>query len=258
MRKIVLAFFLALFLLNCSGYRIPPKSKDFDSLPISIRVVDILKPFNRTTIVCFIPKASADSKILLQSEIDSVRINCPNIVLDCQRILPSTQDGLDFPIPVCYFESVNQAKEINNCREVEFKFAGVLYRQPFAFDTLAGNFISFPSLTISGDSLLVCAIDLIRIHPSEKEYFPTSERLRVEIINAMGKTVWRSDEGLYFLQVTGEVKPKELGKIHRYLLRIPKEVLSRFEIRKRKYTFRLSLPIKPKPIIHNLEYSGEI
>lgn len=254
MRNLLIIIAITFSIFSCADKRASHLKLDLSSLPFNVKIYDILKPFNRTNIICFVPNNYKDAKTLINKIPDSVKIFSPDYNLDCERIEPSADEDFKYYIPVYYYVSINQVKDLSECRTIGFKLGKNYYNLPFVLDTISGPFVSIPSLIRFSDSLIVCSIDLIRIRPSDEEYFPTSERLRVEVLNSMGKSIWRSDEGVYFLQVIGKVEPDKIGKIHRYLLSIPREVVSRIANEQVKFTFRFTLPIKPKQIIYDLNF----
>lgn len=251
--RITISLAFLLIIVSCTCNQFLRKPHNLDSQNISIKGIDIFKPFNRTTILYFTPKNINELKVRDDFAIDSVKIICPDKFLQCVKVEPTTEQLVDNKIPILYFVSVNQEKEIASCNYIEFWLNGEKVKLPFALDSVFGAFASVPSIINFGDSLLFCAIDLIRLRPDQSEYFPTSERLRVEILNSSGKPLWRSDDSKNFLQVISEVEPKMVGQIHRYSLLIP--FLAILKHKDHKFTFRLSLPIKPNPITHILEYS---
>lgn len=254
MRNLLIIFVITFSVFTCSDKRASQPKSDLSSLPFNVKIFDILKPFNRTNIICFVPNNYKDAKTLTNKRPDSVRIFCSGNILDCEKIEPNVDENFKYSIPIYYFFSINQMKDLTKCQTIGFKLGKNFYNLPFALDTISGHFISIPSITKFSDSLIACSIDLIRICPSDEEYFPTSERLRVEVLNSMGKGLWRSNDGVYFLQVIGKVEPDKVGMIHRYPLLIPKEVVSKIANRQDKFTFRLTLPIKPNPIVYNLDF----
>lgn len=256
MRNLLIIIVLTFSIFTCADKRASHLKTDLSSLPFNVKIYDILKPFNRTNIICFVPNNYKDSRTLINNIPDSVKIFCSGNILDCEKIEPSSNVDFKYSIPVYYYVCINQVKDLSKCQTISFELRKSHYNLPFALDTISGNFVSIPSITGFGDSLIFCSIDLIRVHPSEEEYFPTSERLRVEVLNSMGKSLWRSDDGVYFLQVTGKVEPEKVGEIHRYSLSIPNEITSKIANKLDKFTFRLSLPIKPKPIVYDLDFQS--
>ncbi|MGQ9818648.1 MAG: hypothetical protein ACUVQ1_01795 [Candidatus Kapaibacteriales bacterium] len=254
MKNLLIILAIAFSILTCVDRQASKLKSNNFNLPFNIKIYNILKPFNRTNIVCFVPNNYEDVKTLTNEIPDSVKIFCSGNILDCEKIEPTVDENFNFPIPIFYYLSINQVKDLSKCQTIGFTYGKNYYNLPFSLDTTSGNSIFIPMVTIIDDTLIVCSIDLIRIRPSEEEYFPSSERLRVEILNSTGKSIWRSDEGVYFLQIIGKVEPIEIGKVHRYSLSIPKEIVSKVTSKPDKFTFRLSLPIRPEPKMYNLDF----
>ncbi len=99
-----------------------------------------------------------------------------------------------------------------------------------------------------GDSVAVFVVLAERLRFLEREYFPTSERLRVKVYDARGTLVWNSAEGRMFLQVIGPVEPQRIGELHRYELRWALRDRRGRKVPPGKYRAELILPIVPAPL----------
>ncbi len=114
----------------------------------------------------------------------------------------------------------------------------------------SGALLLVPSVEVS-DSGVTFRLRVRRIQPVEREYFPSSERLRVELFRGV-KRVWSSAEGVAFLQVIGVVEPVEPGQEQEYSLRWDGRIAAREELPAGLYRLRLSLPARPQ------EYAVEL
>lgn len=98
------------------------------------------------------------------------------------------------------------------------------------------------------DSTYKFGLYLIKLSNDDVEkYFPSSERLRIEIFDDNGRTVWKSNENKNYLTVIGELLPKEIGEYHYYEIEwnsydIDKNILNN------EFTVNYILPLQPKII----------
>ncbi len=106
-----------------------------------------------------------------------------------------------------------------------------------------------------GDSVVVFVLLAERVRLLNREYFPSSERLRVMVYDAQGHLVWNSAEGRMFLQVIGAVEPQEIGGIQRYELRWGRRDRRGRRVPPGKYMARLILPIVPAPLQTEVEFT---
>lgn len=79
------------------------------------------------------------------------------------------------------------------------------------------------------------------------EYFPSSEQLRIRIINGKGAVVWSSNEGLAFLTMVYPVEPAAVGQMHEYSLTWNGLQSDGSPISAGRYTIEYTLPVKPLP-----------
>lgn len=77
------------------------------------------------------------------------------------------------------------------------------------------------------------------------EYLPNSESFRVEIFNLGGKMLFSSDYQMNYLQVIGEVEPKNIGEIHTYKYTWNRTDNNKQKIPTGKYRAILCIPAKP-------------
>lgn len=107
----------------------------------------------------------------------------------------------------------------------------------------AGALLLMPMVEHS-DSALLCRLRVRRVRAVPGEYFPSSERLRLELF-AGARRIWSSADGMAFLQVIGPVEPTEIGTESTYEYRWDGRLPSGERLPAGKYTLRLSLPARP-------------
>ncbi len=199
-----------------------------------------------------------DTVSTLNNKENSNRIEC---FLECSKqkiILRQVQirtESDDIPsLPMLFFTPISDDElDENICKSIIFTRNGEKFRFPFKIQQVEGNLFAYPYMFEISDSLVLFGLDVIRTSSPGDEYFPTSERLRVEVQNMLGKTVWRSDEDVYFLQVIGDVEPKEIGSCYRYVKFWNRKDNNEKFIPKGKFKVMLTLPIQPKSITKYLE-----
>ncbi len=101
-----------------------------------------------------------------------------------------------------------------------------------------------PELEVDSQGVLF-RVRARRLRPVEGEYFPSSERLRVELF-AGGKRLWGSQDGVAFLQVIGAVEPTEVGAEHVYEYRWHGRLGTGQRPSPGVYEVHLSLPVRPR------------
>lgn len=84
-----------------------------------------------------------------------------------------------------------------------------------------------------------------RLQSVPAEYFPSSERLRIELFEGT-KRLWGSQDGVAFLQVIGAVEPTQLGAESVYEYRWNGRLRSAEQLPPGVYAVRLSLPVRPR------------
>jgi len=87
-----------------------------------------------------------------------------------------------------------------------------------------------------------------RLLPPPQEYFPTSERLRVELFDGI-KQLWSSANGVMFLQVIGEVEPQQPGQEQLYEYRWSAQLGSGEVLPSGRYRVCMSLPAQPRQYV---------
>ncbi len=87
-----------------------------------------------------------------------------------------------------------------------------------------------------------------RFLPPPQEYFPSSERLRVELFDGV-KQLWSSATGVPFLQVIGEVEPRQPGEERLYEYRWNRQLHSGETLPAGRYRVCMSLPAQPRQYV---------
>ncbi len=77
------------------------------------------------------------------------------------------------------------------------------------------------------------------------EYFPSSEQLRIRIINGKGAVVWSSSDGLAFLTMVNPVEPAGVGEMHEYRLTWNGLQSDGTPLPAGRYAIEFTLPVKP-------------
>jgi hypothetical protein len=199
-----------------------------------------------------------DTASTLNNKGHSNRVEC---FLECgkQKItLRQVQihaESEDIPsLPMLFFiPSTDGEFNEDSCKTIIFSQHSERSQFPFKIQQVEGSLFAYAYMFEISDSLILFGIDVVRTSSPGEEYFPTSERLRVEIQNMLGKSVWRSDEDVYFLQVIGDVEPKEIGSCYRYVKFWNRKGNNGKFIGKGKFKVMLTLPIQPKSITKYLE-----
>lgn len=112
-----------------------------------------------------------------------------------------------------------------------------------------------PRIEQEDDSTIVFVLLAERVRFLEREYFPTSERLRVEIYDQKGNLLWSSAVGRAFLQVIGPVEPQSIGEVYRYELDWNGTDQNGQKLPPGHYTAKLILPIVPAPMQATVEFT---
>ncbi len=116
----------------------------------------------------------------------------------------------------------------------------------------SGALVLAPSVEVS-DSGVTFRLRARRVQPVAGEYFPSSERLRVELFQG-GKRWWSSAEGVAFLQVIGAVEPTEVGAEVEYSLRWDGRLPTGERLPAGDYQLRLTLPARPQEYVLELPF----
>lgn len=247
-----LLVFMSFFgLLGCSTFS---KENKNTIQPKEAYIIEIQKE-NQKTFAFYI---RTDTASTLNNKENSNRIEC---CLECSnqkitlRQVQIPAESEDIPsLPMLFFipPTASELNE-NNCKSISFTENGKRFYFPFKIQQVEGSLFAYPYMFEISDSLVLFGIDVIRTSSPGEEYFPTSERLRVEVQNMLGKTVWRSDEDVYFLQVIGDVEPREIGLCYRYTKFWNRKGNNGKFIAKGRFKVMLTLPIQPKSIVKYLE-----
>ncbi len=106
-----------------------------------------------------------------------------------------------------------------------------------------------PSINIINDSNVVFSVDAKRIYVENKEYLPSSELLRIEILNKSGKPIFASNNNMNYFQVIKQVLPSEIGD--RYIYQYTWNGKDNYykKLPQGDYTVLLVIPSIPKPHI---------
>ncbi|MFP4528464.1 MAG: hypothetical protein ACLFQX_07940 [Candidatus Kapaibacterium sp.] len=141
---------------------------------------------------------------------------------------------------------------------LEFAAAGEKYRFDTKYDETTpamehSLFLQPYVRNISDTSLAIGAIAL-RIAPNEREYLPSSEDFRADIISLKGKRVWSSQHGKNFLTVIGEVEPKQVGGTHEYAAIWDTETNQGVDVATGEYVCRMVVPAQPKQYIREIKF----
>lgn len=160
----------------------------------------------------------------------------------------------EYPIYVpSSFYSVETRLDLNKCNTLHFIANRRQYDFSVEFREPKEMFQVFPQILNIADTIIVFVLDLLRVKPPKDEYFPTSERLRIEITNKMGKVVWNSDYDLNFLQVIGQVEPVEVGKVQRYIVPWNRVDNSGNFVDEGDLSVSFVLPIKPSKLVTTMK-----
>lgn len=104
-----------------------------------------------------------------------------------------------------------------------------------------------PLIDEQTDSSVTFALLAKRNRGSSIDYFPSSERLRVEIVAADGTVVFSSNHGMNFLQEVQPVEPLQREHLHRYVYTWGGLGNDGRPVRPGTYTVRMKLVVKPEP-----------
>lgn len=85
------------------------------------------------------------------------------------------------------------------------------------------------------------------------EYFPSSEQLRVTIVDRKGSLVWTSNEGLAFLTMIMPVEPMSRGSVYEYVTEWNGTGMSGEPLQAGRYNIQFLLPVKPSPYSESVD-----
>lgn len=246
-----LSFMIFLGLLGCSIFS---KGNKDNSQPKEVYIFEVQKEPQKT--LGFYIRTDAAPILNYKTSKDRIEsfLECSNrkVALRQIKIQSESEDIPSLPM-LCFVSADDGELNEKNCKSSILTQNGEKFQFPFKIQQVEGSLFSYAYMFEISDSLVLFGIDVVRTNRSDDEYFPTSERLRVEIQNMLGKPVWRSDEDVYFLQVMGDVEPKEIGSCYRYVkFWSRRDNVGRF-VANGRFKVMLTLPIQPKPIIKYLE-----
>ncbi len=115
--------------------------------------------------------------------------------------------------------------------------------------------VLLPDIDEQTDSSIVFAAAAKRLRGAYSDYFPTSERLHVEILTQKGEMLFSSSVGAHFLQEVSPVEPLKKGEIIRYKYQWNGKTNSGRAVEPGKYLARISLASKPEDYTVSLPFS---
>ncbi|MFM8179392.1 MAG: hypothetical protein ACKOAG_09460 [Candidatus Kapaibacterium sp.] len=104
-----------------------------------------------------------------------------------------------------------------------------------------------PFIDEQTDSTVTFALLARRNRGASIDYFPSSERLRVEIVAGDGRVVFASNHGMNYLQEVQPVEPLQREQLHRYLYTWNGRDNEGRPVGKGTYAVRLRLVTRPDP-----------
>lgn len=127
------------------------------------------------------------------------------------------------------------------------------------FFNFNGNSIIFDKIIKSDDGYLLIPNTMQNIDSYEfgvytikvdtnslKRYFPSSERLRIELLDNKTKFIWNSNYNQNYLAVVGEFNTKEVGEINYFKILWNKKDNNKNKIKPNEYLVNFILPLQPK------------
>lgn len=95
--------------------------------------------------------------------------------------------------------------------------------------------------------------------PPDGEYLPSGEKIRVELEDGAGQTVWSSSDGKMFTAVIGTVEPQTVGTEYKYrVLWDGRGSLTKQILPTGTYRVTATIPSKPKPYVVREEFSWSV
>lgn len=114
------------------------------------------------------------------------------------------------------------------------------------FSVAAGLALSLtPKIQIENDSSVLFIVNAKRNYIVEKEYFPNSEALRIEILTVTGKLLYSSNYNANYFQVVKKVLPEEIGNTYEYKIYWDGKDNNHSKLPPGKYEVRMTLPAIP-------------
>ncbi len=193
---------------------------------------------------------SSNAKIL----IEECWVECEGKRIDFAPISIETRQEYAVDVPAWLF-NIETKRQIDkkSCGKVHIIANRAQYDLEVIFKETKEKFEAIPQILTLNDSLFAFVLDLIRFKPIEEEYFPSSERLRIELSNNLGKTIWNSSYDLNFLQIIAQVEPIEVGKAHRYFVPWNRRDNNGKFVEEGEINVAYILPTKPSNILKNIK-----
>ena len=120
----------------------------------------------------------------------------------------------------------------------------LVFRQNIEYSVTEALFLT-PFATTTSDTTIEIGALAKRIYMPAGEYLPSSENFRVIIVDSKGTVVWRSDAGMSFLSVVGNVEPRQINKVQRYALSWNGRDLQRNVVESGDYRVDFIIPARP-------------
>ncbi len=99
----------------------------------------------------------------------------------------------------------------------------------------------------TSDSLLTVGVVAVRVFTPKGEYLPSSERVRLIISDQKGNVVWRSDAGMQYMTLVGQVEPTLEGRTEQYTSQWNGVDLQGNAVRPGTYECEIVIPARPTP-----------
>lgn len=122
----------------------------------------------------------------------------------------------------------------------------LVFTQPITYQP-ATPLELLPFTTRVSDSLLTIGVVAIRVFKPQGEYLPSSERLRLIISDQKGNVVWRSDAGMQFMTIVGQIEPTLEGRTEQYTSQWNGVDLQGNPVRPGTYDCEILIPARPTP-----------
>lgn len=115
-----------------------------------------------------------------------------------------------------------------------------------------------PSVENITDSSATFVVSAKRNLLIPKEYFPNSEKIRVEIFNKQNKLKYNSSMNKVFMQVIADVLPIQIGETYIYRYYWDGRDNAGNQLSPGEYRVNITLPAKPKPYTCSLNFKWKI
>ncbi len=104
---------------------------------------------------------------------------------------------------------------------------------------------TFPDIDARTDSSIVFGVAAQRVRGALVDYFPSSEHIRLEVLDEAGRVVYNSSDGAQFLQQVTPVEPIKKGIVQRYTITWLGTNSKGEAVPDGKYVAKLSIMAKP-------------